>query len=355
MKKIAIIPPMGNYFDLLFSENNPFYAPGISKKVEYLIRKDLAEKGYQFISTQPDSFLGNDVIAVIHWAVLCPTVIRYNPDKIHIFLSHEPFQLYNTATSIKKIGAILDYCITLFEDTASGADWAYAIPGCYNFDVSFQPLEPAQRPLLLSTVGGDKETLFRNELYSQRREVIRWFEANCPDRFAFGGTGWKQDYQAYQSYGGRVACKLEFLSKAKFALCFENCYDREGYVSEKLFDAMFAGSIPVYWGAKNIAELVPADLYIDYRKVGTPEKLFTLLNNMSDDEINAYRARIAAWLKSDGVEKFSYRRWEEQLLRCIEQGKRVRPDSRMCKIATEKMKFVARAGILAQVRRKFAK
>ena len=76
---------------------------------------------------------------------------------------------------------------------------------------------------------------------------------------------------------------------------------------------------------------------------------------MSDDEINAYRARIAAWLKSDGVEKFSYRRWEEQLLRCIEQGKRVRPDSRMCKIATEKMKFVARAGILAQVRRKFAK
>ena len=49
---------------------------------------------------------------------------------------------------------------------------------------------------------------------------------------------------------------LELLSRYKFVLTIENaaCDD---YVTEKLWDALAAGAVPVYAGAPNIWSLVP--------------------------------------------------------------------------------------------------
>lgn len=44
--------------------------------------------------------------------------------------------------------------------------------------------------------------------------------------------------------------KAEFLMDYYFNLCPENSY-REGYVTEKLFDSVFSGCIPIYWGNSN--------------------------------------------------------------------------------------------------------
>jgi len=41
--------------------------------------------------------------------------------------------------------------------------------------------------------------------------------------------------------------KYDLLSQYKFNLCFENSL-AEGYVTEKLFQALIAGTIPIYWG-----------------------------------------------------------------------------------------------------------
>lgn len=41
--------------------------------------------------------------------------------------------------------------------------------------------------------------------------------------------------------------KIEFLSNYKFNIAFENSYS-EGYVTEKLMDCFFAGTVPIYWG-----------------------------------------------------------------------------------------------------------
>lgn len=51
-----------------------------------------------------------------------------------------------------------------------------------------------------------------------------------------------------------------------FALVLENC-DAEGYVSEKLFDALCAGCIPLYYGGRADPEVVdvPRDAYVDLR------------------------------------------------------------------------------------------
>lgn len=47
--------------------------------------------------------------------------------------------------------------------------------------------------------------------------------------------------------------KVSFMSNYKFAICPENM-DTEGYVTEKIFDAILAGCIPIYNGSKNKPE-----------------------------------------------------------------------------------------------------
>jgi hypothetical protein len=47
--------------------------------------------------------------------------------------------------------------------------------------------------------------------------------------------------------------KIEFLSRYKFHIAFEN-ESRPGYTTEKLVEAMLAGTVPIYWGNPRIAE-----------------------------------------------------------------------------------------------------
>ncbi|CAM6061211.1 unnamed protein product [Sphagnum tenellum] len=96
--------------------------------------------------------------------------------------------------------------------------------------------------------------------------------------------------------GGRVN-KLQALQKYKFSLAFENS-NVEDYVTEKFFQALVAGSIPVVVGAPNIEEFAPAPnsyLYIkDENEVKSvaAKMMFLAGNATAYDE--------ALWWKYDG-------------------------------------------------------
>ncbi|EJB64813.1 glycosyltransferase family 10 domain-containing protein [Helicobacter pylori] len=53
--------------------------------------------------------------------------------------------------------------------------------------------------------------------------------------------------------GYNVKNKNEFLSQYKFNLCFENSQGY-GYVTEKIIDAYFSHTIPIYWGSPSVAK-----------------------------------------------------------------------------------------------------
>jgi len=55
-----------------------------------------------------------------------------------------------------------------------------------------------------------------------------------------------------------LASKLEVIADYKFTIAFENSIDKD-YVTEKLFDSFWAGSVPVYLGAPNVDEFLPGD------------------------------------------------------------------------------------------------
>ena len=52
--------------------------------------------------------------------------------------------------------------------------------------------------------------------------------------------------------------KADFQRKCMFTLCFEST-QHEGFITEKLMDAFYADSIPVYYGSSTAADIFNKD------------------------------------------------------------------------------------------------
>ena len=67
-------------------------------------------------------------------------------------------------------------------------------------------------------------------------------------------------------------------------MAYENFRGRRGYISEKIFDALHAGSVPVYLGEERIAEFVPQQAFVDARNFRTRRELLAYLQSCSEPE-----------------------------------------------------------------------
>jgi Glycosyltransferase family 10 (fucosyltransferase) C-term/Fucosyltransferase, N-terminal len=78
--------------------------------------------------------------------------------------------------------------------------------------------------------------------------------------------------------------KLDTIARYRFTLAFENSIAPD-YVTEKFYDPLLVGSVPVYLGAPNVAEHAPgADSYIDVSEFGGPAALARHLLRVAADE-----------------------------------------------------------------------
>lgn len=78
--------------------------------------------------------------------------------------------------------------------------------------------------------------------------------------------------------------KLATMATYKFTLAFENSITPD-YVTEKFFDPMIAGSVPVYLGAPNIDDFAPGDhCFVDVTRFKGPRELADYLLYVSEDE-----------------------------------------------------------------------
>lgn len=81
-----------------------------------------------------------------------------------------------------------------------------------------------------------------------------------------------------------VATKRAVLGRYKFCIAFENSIAPD-YVTEKLFDGLVAGTVPVYRGAPNIAEFAPGpQSYIDANAFADPAALAAYLHSLAADD-----------------------------------------------------------------------
>lgn len=191
-------------------------------------------------------------------------------------------------------------------------------------------------------IAGNKAAAIRDprELYSERIRAIRWFEQHAPQDFDLYGIDWDLPparpglagkiekrlwryasrflkLQPFPSYRGKVERKRDVLRRTRFSICYENVRDMPGYITEKPFDCFFAGCVPVYWGANNVADHIPPDCYIDRRQFADTAAVYAHLKAMDEATYRGYQQRIADFLASDAAKPFGSEAFAETIVSTI--------------------------------------
>ena len=182
------------------------------------------------------------------------------------------------------------------------------------------------RKIFSCLINGNKRfpVTSENDLYEERFAVIEWYQRNSPLEFALYGRGWDKPkagftrkdklirrgkrlasqlfgYKPFPSYRGSVIDKGDVYNNSKFSYCYENTKNLENYITEKIFDAMMYGCVPVYWGAQNILDFVPKECFIDRRDFDDQKSLHEYLKNISVEAYETYQRSIFDFLRSDKI------------------------------------------------------
>lgn len=191
---------------------------------------------------------------------------------------------------------------------------------------------------LITNISSNKYSSFKDELYSKRVELIKFFDRNHRDKFDLYGSDWDFQFkyptqynlikslshykgfgpfkklliklidflklndlffESYNSYKGTITDKLNTLKNYKFNICFENVTNIDSYISEKIFDSFKSGCVPIYYGSNNIDLLIPKKAFIDFRDFKNLEDLNTFLMNMKSHEYERYILEAQNFIKSN--------------------------------------------------------
>lgn len=124
-------------------------------------------------------------------------------------------------------------------------------------------------------------------------------------------------------YKGELDTKWETLSRYDFVLCFENTA-RRGWLTEKLFEALRVGTIPIYWGASDIASLVPRECFIDMRDFDGYPALLAFLKSLDKAAVRRYREAGRDFLEGPRFEPFTRGAFHDIFRRMLEEDLGVR-------------------------------
>ena len=203
-------------------------------------------------------------------------------------------------------------------------------------------IDLSKKDKLCALISTNQLVEYPQELYSERVRAIRWFERHHPGDFDLYGHGWDSDFikrpsvssiikllcllkpirklldkDYFSSYRGPIVSKNEVLSRYKFSICYENSRDVPGYITEKIFDCFFAGTIPVYWGAPNITDFIPANTFVDKRNYPSYESLYEYISNMPQKEYEGCIRNIRDYISGEKIKMFSAEHFVDVILNNI--------------------------------------
>jgi hypothetical protein len=91
------------------------------------------------------------------------------------------------------------------------------------------------------------------------------------------------------------------ISQYKFMICFENT-NKPNYFTEKLINAYYHGTIPIYWGCPNIEDYINMESILYLPNNYTSEDVNNLLNHVMylDSNPTAYKNKYEQIFFKDG-------------------------------------------------------
>lgn len=167
-----------------------------------------------------------------------------------------------------------------------------------------------ERKIRYSMVCSNRNLLFGhgNSLYNERQQIIEYIESNKREDFELWGLDWNlisakvgwfprmmkllKDIDRKERlvcWKGVADSKKNVLERSVFNFCYENVRKFDGYVSEKLWDALAAGCVAVYFPAcKDFSSKIPDKTIINASDYEGPSELFNYLDSLSFNDIQEY-------------------------------------------------------------------
>lgn len=162
-------------------------------------------------------------------------------------------------------------------------------------------------------------------LTQYRRDVIRYFGPH--KEFQLYGKGWmaaiRHDREfskfIYANPPASLDNKHLEVGNYKYIICFENTIF-QGYITEKIFDAMLGGAVPIWRGCDDIYNYVPAECFIDAKDFPTFRELHDYLLSKTKEEWLAYREAIDNYLKSERYTWFTGEYFATKVIRLLKES-----------------------------------
>ena len=330
--KYANIIAAGHHNNSQFSTADSVHKYG-STYLMRLLRDAFLKKGIE-INT-PDLNLGKQISFEIYIEGQAPGEGLYPK---YLLALENPF--------INTLNADLEYC-RQFDGVFS---WNPRLASLPNFNLLMVPNELRthpfkgfeERPIFSSLINANKRfpKSTPDDLYEERLKTIKWYEIHCPEDFHLYGLGWEKPspaftgvekfrrridrlrtqvygYKPFPSFYGSIEDKASVYSVSKFAFCYENTKNLENYITEKIFDAMMAGCVPIYWGANNVGDYIPESCFVDRRLFRDNAELHAFLKSMRPEEYLHYQEAIQRFLDGPGMQIFKAEDYVNRLVNAI--------------------------------------
>lgn len=137
---------------------------------------------------------------------------------------------------------------------------------------------------------------FCNFVYSNRRanERIRFFRLlNAYRKVESAG-------KVLNNVGFRAADKHAFQAGYKFSIAFENA-SHPGYTTEKIYDALIANTVPIYWGDPLVENDFNPECFINCHRFDSFEAVVAYVRQVDQDD-ELYMRHLSAPVFRNGME-----------------------------------------------------
>jgi alpha(1,3/1,4) fucosyltransferase len=170
----------------------------------------------------------------------------------------------------------------------------------------------ADKNIKSNLIASNRSSNDKNELYTYRNNLIKYMNNSNID-FRLYGKKWHNivpsknifdrlvnrfnlgkiyGSRAPKCFSGELLSKKKTIRSSVFTFCIENCVNDDFYISEKFFDSIKYGSIPIYLGCEQVEKLLPKNCFIDLRAFDSFERLEEFMEFFTEDDYNKYRNDI---------------------------------------------------------------
>lgn len=155
-------------------------------------------------------------------------------------------------------------------------------------------INPSRKKLICSVVSGFNGV----RGYADRRRFLEGFSKSTPQFDIYGR--YSREIFSLPAYRGYAASKYQTISQYRYNLAIENSIE-DWYISEKIFDALLCGCMPIYCGSEKIFDLLPNE-WFHFLPDLSPKSIKLATNLAKTDSylsVAENRAEIAKKIDSD--------------------------------------------------------